>query len=149
MQLFQVSPHGYILETSTLDPSAPSLTMTTRNITHTGIMTVVESQLIHPASAESTVVETEAEVTCTLANGGRFLRNRIEGFGVQRFDKNIKKSRGAVDWVIDNTLNPTPKLKGLAKLKERVGEKASRAAERVNERVEKMVPTEAPAGAAR
>ena len=134
------------------------MTTTTRNITHTTIMVVEERQLISGLDEVRTRIQTEAEITCNLTTGGRFLRNRVEAFGVQRFEKNIGKSRRGLSWVLDNlersddsdtttsqlggTGRPRSLLmKGLAdrvvRAKERVGDRVERAKERVGEKVER------------
>lgn len=151
-----------------VDPKTKTMTTVTRNITHTTIMVVEETQVIRPAatSPDLTEILTTAEVTCNLQTGGQFLRNRVEAFGAQRFDKNIKKTRNGMNWVLDNLDKAdnearerdnasqlssasgrprNPLIRGLAdrveRAKERVGEKVERAAEKVNERVDKVLPS--------
>ncbi|KAJ3414910.1 hypothetical protein HDV05_005859 [Chytridiales sp. JEL 0842] len=87
---------AYILETSTLDPLTRTFTTTTKNLSHTKLMLVVETQTIqpHPEDVEGrTEIKTSAEIVSN--TGWVPIRQRIEGFGLKRLkDNTFKSSRG-------------------------------------------------------
>ena len=87
------STTAYILEQSTVDPVTKTMWTTTRNLTHTRAMAVMESQTIrpHPENPAWTQVTTEARI---VSNVGWGLKNRVEQFGLARFQSSCEKVRG-------------------------------------------------------
>ncbi|TPX44028.1 hypothetical protein SeLEV6574_g04749 [Synchytrium endobioticum] len=94
--LFNIAPMAYIIEHSTVDPTTKIMTTHTRNLSHTKLMLVVETQRIRPhpdKHHEWTIADTKASVISNTAFAP--LRGRVEEFGVSRFKENcIKSSQG-------------------------------------------------------
>ncbi|KAJ3334832.1 hypothetical protein HDU93_007188 [Gonapodya sp. JEL0774] len=114
--IFPYTPETYVIELSTVDPSAKEMRTRTWNLTHTKMMRIEESQIFRPSAlsaitssevpnntttsptsplATTTTVQTHANIESHAGSGlgAIWLRNRIESFGVGRFEGNTAKSR--------------------------------------------------------
>ncbi|KAJ2158720.1 hypothetical protein GGF46_003561 [Coemansia sp. RSA 552] len=91
---------AYILEDMVVDPAHGRLESRTRNITHTRLLKVEESQTLaaDPHDARRTLCTNE---TCIVSSIGYGLNSRIESFSQSRFADNIAKSRKGMLYVLD------------------------------------------------
>ncbi|TPX35914.1 hypothetical protein SmJEL517_g01782 [Synchytrium microbalum] len=92
---FNVAGTAYIIEHSTIDPITRVMTTQTRNLSHSKLMLVLETQRIRPhhENPDWTVADTEAKIISNTAFAP--LRGRVEEFGVSKFRENcIKSSNG-------------------------------------------------------
>jgi 4-amino-4-deoxychorismate lyase len=94
------STEAFIIEHSQVDPRNGTMTTVTKNLSHSKIMLVEETQTykLDPLDPGRTLVKTEARI---VSNTGWFLRGRIEGFGLSRFKKNWAKSTQGILHVVE------------------------------------------------
>ena len=80
------------MEHASIDPAAKVMKTTSKNVTHTKIMFVEETQSfsVHPENPNWTQITTEARVKSNMGFG---LEGRLEHLGVSRFQKNYDKVR--------------------------------------------------------
>lgn len=91
---------SYIVETSVVDREKMEMETITRNLDHTKIMTVKETQTYRSGrgAGDVTEVTTRAEIISQLGWG---LTNQIEGFGYKKFRENIMKSRQGMAFILE------------------------------------------------
>ncbi|KAJ3123838.1 hypothetical protein HK101_006268 [Irineochytrium annulatum] len=102
-KLFNTLPsEAFILEVSTLDPRSRTMTTTTRNLSHVGIMVVEERQVVRPMPGEEdgrTEMTSEARI---LANSTWMaVRRRVEDFSLSRIKDNTLKNAKGLSHVIE------------------------------------------------
>ncbi|KAJ3186286.1 hypothetical protein HDU85_007726 [Gaertneriomyces sp. JEL0708] len=88
---------AFILETSTVDPKAGVMTTVTRNLSHTKLMLVEETQIFkrHPNRADWTDVRSDVRIISN--TGWAPIKAKIEGFGITKFKDNaMRSSKGLV-----------------------------------------------------
>jgi hypothetical protein len=90
----------YIIEHSIVNPEAMEMQTESRNLDHTRVLKVVESQRMtaSAAHASQTVVETTARAYSNLFFG---VSGRIEGLGVSKFRENFERSRLGMQVILD------------------------------------------------
>jgi 4-amino-4-deoxychorismate lyase len=91
------STEAFIIEHSLVDVRNGIMTTVTKNLSHSKIMLVEETQT-YRRDGTQTLVKTEARI---VSNTGWFLRGRIEGFGLNRFKKNWVKSTQGILHVVE------------------------------------------------
>lgn len=103
---------AFIIEHSLVDLRNGIMTTVTKNLSHSKIMLVEETQTYRrdPQNEAQTLVKTEARI---VSNTGWFLRGRIEGFGLSRFKKNWAKSTQGILHVVEQ-LQKGKKTSGLS-----------------------------------
>ncbi|ORY06326.1 MSF1-domain-containing protein [Basidiobolus meristosporus CBS 931.73] len=91
---------AFIIEESVINPHTNTMTTCTKNLNHTRIMQVEETQTFkpHPDHAQWTKVTTEARI---ISNLGWGLTGKLEGFGVKKFADNTVKSRKGMSYVLE------------------------------------------------
>lgn len=84
------STNAYILETSTVDPAASRMAITTRNLSHRKLMLVEENAVIQRLAGGNT----EMRICVRFVSNTSFtwLRPRIEKFGKSAFIKNAENT---------------------------------------------------------
>ncbi|KAI9199600.1 PRELI-like family-domain-containing protein [Polychytrium aggregatum] len=102
--LFKVSD-AFIIEHSTVDPRTQTMTTVTKNLSHTKLMLVEETQVIrpHPETANATTISSSARIVSN--TGWDSLKTRIEGFGVSKFKDNTLKSARGLRHVLEQLTN--------------------------------------------
>ncbi|KAJ1921918.1 hypothetical protein H4219_000264 [Mycoemilia scoparia] len=92
---------AYILEEIEVDPVNKIFKTTTKNITHTRLLKVVECQTLKACpddAANRTIGYNETRIISNLGYG---LSSRIESFSLTRFHDNITKSRNGLLYVLE------------------------------------------------
>lgn len=96
----------YILEKSMVDPIGRIMRTESRNLDHTRVLKVIESQVMTDLGGGRhedelvgrTQVKTEA---CMISTIPSFVGNKIEGLGVAKFTENFEKSRLGMQVILD------------------------------------------------
>ncbi|TPX68729.1 hypothetical protein SpCBS45565_g02884 [Spizellomyces sp. 'palustris'] len=86
---------AFIMEQSIVDPRSRRMVTVTRNLSHTKLMLVEETQTYsqHPEHADWTEMHTDVRIISN--TGWAPIKSRIEGFGVTKFkDNTIRSSKG-------------------------------------------------------
>lgn len=88
LQFFNIS-HAYILETSIVDPEKGEMQVTTRNLSHSKLLLVEESNL-YTRTLDSTILSQRAR----FVSNSSFIpiRSRIENWARDRFEKTSQNS---------------------------------------------------------
>ncbi|KAJ1888495.1 hypothetical protein LPJ66_008545 [Kickxella alabastrina] len=89
---------AYILEEVTIDAQSGKLVSKTRNITHTRLMKVEETQTLLADNSGHTMCKNETSIVSNIGYG---LNSRIENFSLSRFTDNLVKSRKGMHYVLD------------------------------------------------
>ncbi|CAG8753854.1 8848_t:CDS:2 [Acaulospora morrowiae] len=94
------NPEAYIIEESIINPKTQTMITLTKNITHARVMQVEEWQTfrVDPNNREFTQVKTEAKF---ISNFGWGLTERLEGFGVKKFNDSSLKSRKGMSYILE------------------------------------------------
>ncbi|BFZ55679.1 hypothetical protein PYCC9005_002720 [Savitreella phatthalungensis] len=97
-RLFNVS-ESYIIEESVVDPHTQEMITRTRNLDHTKVLQVIETQHLRPSpgSPTDTIVETTAQMISPIS----LLGSRIEGVGISTFRRNFEKSRLGMQTILE------------------------------------------------
>ncbi|KAI9101970.1 PRELI-like family-domain-containing protein [Phlyctochytrium arcticum] len=94
-------PEAFILEQSTVDPKSRTMVTTTRNLSHTKLMLVQETQTfqLHPERNDWTEVRVDVQIISN--TGWAPIKSKIEGFGLLKFKDNTVRSSKGLLHVVD------------------------------------------------
>lgn len=98
LKLLGGSSEAYIYEASECDPQTRILTLRTKNLTFSNIMTIEESCTYVPSDINpsgETVFRQEASIASL--NGFSTIRNKLEEYGLERFRSNALKGKEALE----------------------------------------------------
>lgn len=93
------TPVSYIIEETEVDPRSRVMISRTRNLDHTRVMQVEETQIFRANNNDAiTSARTEARIR---SNFGWGLSQRIEKYGITRFGENTLRSRKGMSYILD------------------------------------------------
>lgn len=93
---------SHVYETSTVDPAAKRVTMTSTNMSWANVISCRETVVYEPDAAghERTVFKQEAKITA-LCGGWQKIRTKIEEASVERFGQNAQRGREGFEDVLE------------------------------------------------
>lgn len=91
---------SHVYETSYVDPSSKKVTMCSMNMTFSDLLSVRETVVYRPASANRTIFQQSAQITA-FCGGWQKIKNSIEDFTVERFKQNAVKGREGFEMVLE------------------------------------------------
>lgn len=88
----------YVIEKSVVDPRKLEMRTESRNLDHTRVLKVIETQTMTVAENDKTQVQTEARMISRVPS---FVGTKIEYLGVAKFRENFEKSRLGMQVVLE------------------------------------------------
>lgn len=91
---------SHVFETSYVDPASKKVTMTSQNLTWSNILSVRETVVYQPLSAQRTQFIQDAKIIA-LCGGWQKVKNAVEEATVTRFSENAKKGKAGFESVLE------------------------------------------------
>jgi len=101
---------AYVHEISEINPKTQTLTLKTKNLTMSNMITVEETCIYTPFSEDTSKTTLKQYAQITSLNGLIWLRNKIEDFCLDRFSMNAHKGKVALETVLDKFVEETKEV---------------------------------------